>query len=124
MADISAGHIFQILSNAPGLTWDGTIANPSNPLRRDTAIVDSFSTIVLQIDANNPGVWPLHCHVAWHVSAGMAVQFIERRHDIEMMIDRKGNEIEDMAQSSCRAWDRWVEKNGDGQIDSGWSLDG
>ena len=23
--------------------------------------------------ANNPGVWPFHCHVAWHVSDGLSM---------------------------------------------------
>jgi Multicopper oxidase len=22
----------------------------------------------MQFDADNPGVWPFHCHIAWHLS--------------------------------------------------------
>jgi hypothetical protein len=26
----------------------------------------------------NPGVWMLHCHIAWHVSGGLGMVFLER----------------------------------------------
>lgn len=81
---------------------------------------------MLQIEANNPGVWPLHCHVAWHVSLGLAVQFVEQKDKLRDMLNKKENiyGIEEMAERSCSGWSKWVAEHGEGQIDSGWSLEG
>lgn len=50
----------------------------SNPLRRDTASVEAFGWILIRFVADNPGVWPLHCHISWHTEAGMLMQFLTR----------------------------------------------
>ena len=52
------GHNMFVLAEGQG-TWDGTIVNPSNPQRRDTQIVQDSGYMVFQINADNPGVWPL-----------------------------------------------------------------
>lgn len=53
------GHNMFVLAEGVG-TWDGTtIVNPSNPQRRDTQMVQGLGYMVFQIDAVNPGVWPL-----------------------------------------------------------------
>ena len=59
-------------------TWDGTVVNPQNPQRRDVQVLQKQGYIVVQIDADNPGVWPFHCHIAWHVSAGLYVNVMVR----------------------------------------------
>ena len=62
------GHEYYLLNEGNG-RWDGeTVINPSNPLRRDTHSLRPNGYMVLQYDADNPGVWPFHCHVAWHLS--------------------------------------------------------
>ena len=38
---------------------------------RDTLIVPAKSTIKVIFDANNPGVWAFHCHILYHLAAGM-----------------------------------------------------
>ena len=48
-----------------------SMTNPGNPQRRDVQLLKPLGYIVLQIDAANPGVWPFHCHIAWHVSGGL-----------------------------------------------------
>lgn len=59
------GHNFWVLAEGTG-AWDGTITHPRNPQRRDVQIIQpapnnvTSSYIVLQIDADNPGVWPFH----------------------------------------------------------------
>lgn len=63
------GHDFWVLAEGAG-AWDGVITRPNNPQRRDTQMVgagtpDKPAYIVLEVEANNAGVWPLHCHVAW-----------------------------------------------------------
>ena len=74
------GHNFWVLAEGVG-KWDGTIVNPSNPQRRDTQLVaagslDAPSYLVLEWNVDNPGVWPLHCHIVVHVSAGLLINFM------------------------------------------------
>lgn len=56
------GHVFQVTS-IDGKPFEGAM--------RDTILVTPNSTLSIQFDANNPGVWPLHCHILYHVEAGM-----------------------------------------------------
>lgn len=39
--------------------------------RKDTAIVLPGRTVHVDLDADNPGLWMLHCHNAYHAHAGM-----------------------------------------------------
>lgn len=49
--------------------WDGvSVARHWNPQRRDTQMLRPNGHVVIQYDADNPGAWPVHCHIAWHVS--------------------------------------------------------
>jgi hypothetical protein len=48
--------------------WDGTIINAQNPQRRDTQNMAPWGHIVIQYNIDNPGIWPFHCHIAWHLS--------------------------------------------------------
>ncbi|KAJ5720790.1 multicopper oxidase [Penicillium malachiteum] len=71
------GHNFWVLAEGMG-EWDGQVVNPSNPLRRDTHILQPGSTdepsyLVLEWKQDNPGIWPLHCHMSIHSSAGMVI---------------------------------------------------
>ncbi|KAF1350084.1 putative multicopper oxidase, type 1 [Delphinella strobiligena] len=50
----------------------------TNPLRRDTASVEAFGWILIRFVADNPGAWPLHCHISWHTEAGLLMQFLTR----------------------------------------------
>jgi FtsP/CotA-like multicopper oxidase with cupredoxin domain len=72
------GHNMFILHEGPG-TWDGvTITNPSNPTRRDTQLLQPLGHLAMQITADNPGVWPFHCHIAWHLSGGLYINLMVR----------------------------------------------
>lgn len=42
-----------------------------NGAMRDTVIVPPRESVTIRFDANNPGEWPLHCHNAYHLEAGM-----------------------------------------------------
>ena len=39
---------------------------------RDTVLVPGLTSVTVEFDANNPGLWYVHCHVLWHLDAGMA----------------------------------------------------
>ena len=73
------GHSFWVLAEGFG-DWNGTVTNPQNPQRRDTQLMapatDLPSFVVLEWNADNPGVWPLHCHSFVHVSAGLLVNVL------------------------------------------------
>lgn len=56
------GHVFQV-TEINGRKINGPI--------RDTVNVLPNSTVKVQFDANNPGIWMLHCHVLYHVMGGM-----------------------------------------------------
>lgn len=56
------GHVFQVTA-IDGQQFAGA--------KRDTLLVMPESTISIQFDADNPGVWPLHCHILYHLEAGM-----------------------------------------------------
>jgi FtsP/CotA-like multicopper oxidase with cupredoxin domain len=56
------GHVFQVTS-IDGKPLDGAL--------RDTVLVTPRSSLSIQFDADNPGVWPLHCHILYHMEAGM-----------------------------------------------------
>ena len=42
-----------------------------NLVWKDTAIIPVGSTVDILIDASNPGMWMLHCHIAEHLGSGM-----------------------------------------------------
>jgi len=72
---LGKGHTFQVVGWGPGLFGTTTRWNLKNPMRRDTVTIPAFSHAVIRFEADNPGLWALHCHVAWHME-GMPV-FIE-----------------------------------------------
>jgi len=54
------GHTFQLVSGrAPGA-------------RKDTVDIPPMSRVTVDVQADNPGQWALHCHNIYHAEAGMA----------------------------------------------------
>jgi FtsP/CotA-like multicopper oxidase with cupredoxin domain len=47
-----------------------TFALPSG-IRKDTAIVPPNDTLEVDFDADNPGIWMIHCHNVYHAESGM-----------------------------------------------------
>lgn len=56
------GHVFQV-TEIDGKKINGAM--------RDTVNILPNSTVKIEFDANNPGVWMLHCHVLYHEMGGM-----------------------------------------------------
>lgn len=107
------GHNMYILHQGPGF-WDGvSITNPSNPQRRDVQMLSPSSHIVIQYDADNPGVWPFHCHIAWHLSLGLYLNIVEQPAQINQM------QIPDVMAQTCTDWNAYSKLNVVDQIDSG-----
>ncbi|KLO10959.1 laccase [Schizopora paradoxa] len=73
------GHNFDVVRVAGSSTY-----NFKNPVRRDTVSIGSSTTdnVTFRFTANNPGPWFLHCHIDWHLEAGLALVFAEDAADI------------------------------------------
>ena len=56
------GHVFEV-TEIDGQKITGA--------KRDTILVPPKSTIKIVFDADNPGVWAYHCHIVYHLAAGM-----------------------------------------------------
>lgn len=98
------GHDFYVLGSAANRTWDGNVTSLrfSNPTRRDTVMLPSLGYLVLAFESDNPGIWLMHCHVPFHVSAGFALQFLERRDEILQNVDTAAVE------EHCSAWQTYA----------------
>jgi len=53
-----------------GQTFQVATRNGTGP-RKDTVIVPAMGTVTVELTANNPGQWVLHCHNTYHAEAGM-----------------------------------------------------
>jgi FtsP/CotA-like multicopper oxidase with cupredoxin domain len=60
------GHEFQVVE-IDGKRFPGAV--------RDTVIVTPGRRVVVAFDANNPGWWAFHCHLLYHLDAGMFTTF-------------------------------------------------
>ena len=58
--------------------------NFENPVRRDTINIGQSASdnVTLRFYTDNTGPWFLHCHIDWHLEAGMAVVMAEDVPDI------------------------------------------
>jgi FtsP/CotA-like multicopper oxidase with cupredoxin domain len=45
--------------------------SPPHGARKDTVLVPAMETVTVDVLADNPGRWMLHCHNAFHMEAGM-----------------------------------------------------
>ncbi|KAJ7760833.1 laccase-2 [Mycena maculata] len=61
------GHNFDIVLASGQVT-----PNYINPPRRDVVSING-PNITFRFQSNNPGAWFLHCHIDWHLEAGLAV---------------------------------------------------
>ncbi|KAI0766898.1 laccase [Trametes elegans] len=72
------GHSFSVVQSA------GQAApNYKNPVRRDTVSIGAVGdNVSIRFTTDNAGPWFLHCHIDWHLQAGMAVVLAEDVGDI------------------------------------------
>jgi FtsP/CotA-like multicopper oxidase with cupredoxin domain len=100
------GHDFLVL----GMGTDGAFdpakhmgrLNFNNPVRRDVAQMPGSGWMVIAFYTDNPGAWLLHCHIGWHVSQGLGMQFLERKNDIRSLMHL------DQIVPNCNAWRQYV----------------
>ena len=111
------GHNFNVLAEGVG-EWDGTVTHIQNTQRRDVQLLQPGSPaspgyIVIQYNTDNPGVWPLHCHIAWHVSGGLYINVMEQTEKIKQRV------LPDTVSQTCRDWYNYSGHNIVLEIDSG-----
>ncbi|KAH8883756.1 laccase-1 [Thozetella sp. PMI_491] len=107
------GHDFVVVAKSPPVTplsqtpfiynpsTDSGSLRSSNPPRRDVTMLPPKGWLIVAFKTDNPGAWLMHCHIAWHVSGGLSVDFLERPNDL-----RSGISAADAAafEANCNAW--------------------
>jgi hypothetical protein len=101
------GHDFAILDQCvPDSNTACDIAKANltlhNPPRRDVAFLPDGGYLILAFKADNPGVWIMHCHIAFHASSGLAAQIIENTHRLDLPTG-----WERPMERMCQKWDEW-----------------
>jgi FtsP/CotA-like multicopper oxidase with cupredoxin domain len=102
------GHDFLVLGTGSGVFDPATMTNQlnfTNPMRRDVAQMPGSGWLVIAFKTDNPGCWLLHCHIAWHVSQGLGIQFLERKAEIPGLMHL------DQMEPNCNAWREYVPKS-------------
>jgi iron transport multicopper oxidase len=87
------GHTFQLITRSsspppsplPALPLSFTPSHP-RPLRRDTVILPPNGFIAIRFLADNPGVHLCHCHIEFHVEAGMTASIIESPEEMQRTV--------------------------------------
>ncbi|KAJ3757797.1 laccase [Lentinula raphanica] len=72
------GHAFDVVKS-----YDSPEYNFKNPVRRDTTPVAAGELTTIRFTTDNPGPWFLHCHIDYHLAAGLAVVMAEDISDIK-----------------------------------------
>ncbi|KAG7450632.1 laccase [Guyanagaster necrorhizus] len=65
------GHNFDVIQVS-----NSNVTNLINPPRRDVVPINGGNT-TFRFMTDNPGAWFLHCHIDWHLEAGLAIVFAE-----------------------------------------------
>jgi iron transport multicopper oxidase len=71
------GHNFQVVARDPGGPLFPINPPAGPPMRRDTVLVMGDGSVTIRFIANNPGINLFHCHIEWHVEAGLTATFVE-----------------------------------------------
>lgn len=120
------GHDFFVLAQKENAVWNGDIStlHMDNPVRRDTATLPALGYLVLAFESDNPGAWlvshttidytisranmvpQMHCHIPFHISGGLGVQFVERRSEI-----LKSNGDLGAMQQGCADWRKYEKEH-------------
>ncbi|PPQ95564.1 hypothetical protein CVT26_008592 [Gymnopilus dilepis] len=68
------GHSFSVVRSAGNSSY-----NYDNPVRRDVVSMGSSASdlVTIRFETDNSGPWIMHCHIDWHLEAGLAVVMAE-----------------------------------------------
>ncbi|KAG8210487.1 Extracellular dihydrogeodin oxidase [Trichophyton interdigitale] len=110
------GHDFWVLAQETGKLWDGNMDSfkLKGVPRRDTALLPARGYLAIAFRLDNPGAWLIHCHIAWHSSQGLALEFVESPHSIS--VNSAARKVFD---DTCASWEKWSPSSPWPQDDSG-----
>ncbi|KAK4460398.1 laccase-2 [Cladorrhinum samala] len=100
------GHDFWVLAAETGM-FNGSTDwfDTTNPSRRDTATLPGNGFLAIAFLLDNPGAWIVHCHIAWHASQGLSLEFVESQDAINGTVPEIDRQEFDRV---CAAWDAWT----------------
>ena len=107
------GHDFYVLGAGVGVFDNTQTLKYDNPPRRDVAMMPPSGWLALAFITDNPGAWLMHCHIAWHVSLGFGVQFLEGVDEVRAL------GVDQQWRDQCRTWDEYYATAPFRQEDSG-----
>ncbi|KAK4225831.1 laccase [Podospora fimiseda] len=121
------GHDFVVLGRSPDVqpgSQQRFVFSPAdlgrlrgnNPVRRDVTMLPAKGWLLIAFKSDNPGAWLFHCHIAWHVSGGLSVQYLERPNEFRQQISTADRTIHD---NVCNAWRAYWPTNPFPKGDSG-----
>ena len=101
------GHDFVVLkSGFEPFRYGGTYElDLVNPARRDVVMLPANGYVIIAFKANNPGTWLMHCHIAFHASAGLALEWVERPKEIPPLVNSVPG-LRDRLEEQCESWRR------------------
>jgi iron transport multicopper oxidase len=68
------GHNFWILATSDYPEAESLYAG--DYIQRDVVSIPATGWAKIRFVADNPGAWFFHCHIDWHMSAGLALAFL------------------------------------------------
>ncbi|KAK5661815.1 hypothetical protein OQA88_9917 [Cercophora sp. LCS_1] len=94
------GHDFWVLAQASGVFNGSTESfNTKNPPRRDVATLPGNGYLAIAFALDNPGAWLVHCHIAWHASQGLSLEFVE---DVDKIKVKEADKK--VFEDTCKSW--------------------
>lgn len=101
------GHDFWVMAQDTGVYTAGVTAlNSANPPRRDVATLPGNGYLAIAFKLDNPGAWLVHCHIAWHASQGLSLEFVESESQIASL-SVNGAESTSLT-DTCDAWNAYT----------------
>lgn len=100
------GHDFYIVGQEAAMfdpTTTPATFNLINPPRRDVAALPGNGYLAIAFKLDNPGSWLMHCHIAWHASQGLAMQFVESESSIAI-----GMSDTAIFEDTCANWNAYI----------------
>ena len=93
------GHNFWLVatSDAPG--------GPGHSfVRRDVVSVPGLGWARIRFVAANPGIWLFHCHIDWHMHAGLATVVVEAPAQVYVRSQTGAYQLPSSHGTACRTW--------------------
>lgn len=114
------GHKFQVVARSGQDVVNSTFLGqnlPTIPMKRDVAGVRPNGYLAIRFRADNPGINLLHCHIEWHVAAGLTATFIEAVDKVDYALPQDHIDV-------CRIQGIATSGNAAGNVEDVYNLDG